>query len=241
MGRKVPRDALLEVPGQQGVWSSAVDSPGLSEVQFYMIRTPRHRPTLFLPPSSIHLCASTERNLFRRFIRRMMRNRYSVIRWVGRVTREGYRYYQKLEDRIDPLERMIKALNCPPSLHVLHAPSSNPESQFRDLLRAQVMKHTAWLIVDGVLTALAAMFFWVLVPIPGPNVLFYYPALRLASHYRALTGAKRALSSIEIKFEALPILARVEEDLRNPSTGMQGDDEVATGIEGLGAFLKRMA
>ena len=237
----MPRDALLEVPGQQEVSSSAVDTPGLLEVQIYMIRTPRHRPTLFLTPSSIHLCATTESNRFRRFIRRMMRNRYSVIRWVGRVTRGGYRYYQKLEDRIDPLERMIKALNCPRSLHVLHAPSSNPESRFRDLLRAQIMKHTAWLIVDGILTAVAAMFFWVLVPIPGPNVLFYYPALRLASHYRALTGAKRALRSIEIKFEALPNLARVEENLRKPSTGMPDDDEAAAGIEGLGAFLKRMA
>ncbi len=235
----MPREALLEVSDQEEAWSSPIDTPTLSGVELYLIRTPRHRPTLFLTRRSINLCAATESNRFRRFIRRMMRSRNFVIRWVGRVTLGGYRYYQKLEDRIDPLERMIKALNSPHSIHVLHAPSSNPESQFRDLLRAQVIKHTAWLIVDGILTTVAAMFFWVLVPIPGPNVLFYYPALRLASHYRAMTGARRAFGSIEIKFDAMPDLARVEEDLRNQSGGTL-DGGAAAGIEGLGVFLKRM-
>ena len=234
----MPRDALLEVSQQQHEWSSSVVTAAVPAVELYMIRTPRHRPALFLPRSSLELCAATESNRFRRFIRRMMRNRNFLIRWVGRVTRGGYRYYQKLEDRIDPLERMIKALNCPRSLRILHAPSSNPESQFRDLLRAQIIKHTAWLIVDGALTTVAAMFFWVLVPIPGPNVLFYYPALRLASHYRAMTGARCALHSIEIKFDALSNLARVEEDLRNQSSGTDAD-EFVTGVEGLAVFLKR--
>ena len=235
----MPRDALLEVSQQQRKWSASVVTAAVPAVELYMIRTPRHRPALFLPRSSLELCAATESNRFRRFIRRMTRNRNSVIRWVGRVTRGGYRYYQKLEDRIDPLERMIKALNCPRSLRILHAPSSNPELQFRDLLRAQIIKHTAWLIVDGALTTVAVMFFWVLVPIPGPNVLFYYPALRLASHYRAMTGARRALHSIEIQFDALSNLARVEEDLRNRSIGLDADDCV-TGVEGLGVFLKRL-
>ena len=235
----MPRDALLEVSQQQREWSSSVVTAAVPAVELYMIRTPRHRPALFLPRSSLELCAATESNRFRRFIRRMMRNRNFLIRWVGRVTRGGYRYYQKLEDRIDPLERMIKALNCPRSLRILHAPSSNPESQFRDLLRAQIIKHTAWLIVDGALTTVTAMFFWVLVPIPGPNVLFYYPALRLASHYRAMTGAKRALNTVEIRFDALSNLAHVEEDLRKQSIGTHEDD-VSAGIEGLEAFLKRL-
>ena len=224
---------------QQREWSSVADTRTVPDLELYMIRTPRHRSALFLPRTSLDLCAATESNRFRYFIRRMTRNRNFVIRWVGRVTQGGYRYYQKLEDRIDPHERMIKALNCPRSLSVLHAPSANPESQFRDLLRAQILKHTAWLIVDGVLTTVAAMFFWVLVPIPGPNVLFYYPALRLTSHYRAMTGARCALNTIEIRFSARPDLARVEEDLRNQSADMHEDD-VATGIEGLGVFLKRL-
>ncbi len=235
----MPRDTVLEVSEQEGALTSPLDASESPRVDLYMIRTARRRTTLFLPRTSLDLCTATENSLFLRFIRRLTRNRNPVIRWVGRVTRTGYRYYQRLEDRIDPLERMIKALNRPRSLRVLHAPSTDPDSQFRDLLRTQIVKHTAWLIVDGALTTLAAMFFWVLVPIPGPNVLFYYPALRLVSHYRAITGARRGLNGIDIRFEALPSLARVEEDIRKPSPG-QDADGVAAGIEGLGVYLKRM-
>ena len=233
------RDGLLEVRQQQEAWRSPIDSVALPEIELYMIRMPRRRPTLFLLPSSLDRCAATENNRFGRFIRRMTRNRNPLVRWIGRVTRGGYRYYQQLEDRIDPLERMIKALNCSRSFHVLHAPSAAPEAQFRELLRAQVIKHTAWLIVDGVLTTIAAMFFWILVPIPGPNVVFYYPALRLASHYRARAGAKRALASTEIRFDAQPDLTRIEEDLRNLSTDSQ-EISSADSVEGLGVFLKRV-
>ena len=243
----MPGDGMLDVSEQPGAKRSPIDTPAVPpvvppvvpEVELYMIRMPRHRHTLFVPRSSLDICTATESDRFGRFIRRILRNRNAVVRWVGRVTRAGHRYYQKLEDRIDPLERMIKALNCPTSFHVLHAPSSDAESRFRILLRAQVIKHTAWLIVDGVLTTVAAMFFWVLVPIPGPNVMFYYPALRLASHYRAITGARRARASTEIRFEALPDLARIEEELGNPSTDLR-EDGVASGVEGLGTFLKRM-
>ena len=234
------KDALLEVGEQSQEWSPPAAAEIWPDVALYMIRTRRYRPTLFLQKSSLRLCAATDSNRFLRFIRRMMRNRNPVIRWVGRVTRVGHRYYQKLEDRIDPQERMIKALNCPRSLKVLHA-SSDPESEFRDLLRGQVVKHGAWLVVDGILTALTVMFFWVLVPIPGPNVFFYYPALRLASHYRAMTGARRGLNGIEITFEPMPGLAHVEEELRNPTGADVAPDSVSARIEGLEVFLRRLA
>src|SRR2546422_6292969 len=37
----------------------------------------------------------------------------------------------------------------------------------------------------------------VLAPIPGPNVFFYYPFLRLLSHYRAIRGATSGLRRSE--------------------------------------------
>ena len=235
------RDGILsQVSEEHGQLNSPVKTETVPEVELYMIRTPKYRPTLFLPRQALDMCAATDSNRFRNFIRRLTRNRNPIIRWVGRVTRLGHRYYQRLEDRIDPLERMIKALNCPEPLQVRHAPSPDPRSQFRDLLRGQIVKHTAWLVVDGALTTVAVMFFWVLVPIPGPNIFFYYPALRLASHYRALTGARRALNGIEITFDAVPELGRLEEDLRSQRQDGGVDAALGMDVEGLDLFLRRM-
>jgi hypothetical protein len=237
-GLEVEKELVAEVTERRNPKRThARASVGL-RVDVYMIRTPRLQTTLFLSSHSLEMCAQTEVDKFRRFIRRMMRHRYGVIRWVGRVTRGAHRYYQKLEDRIDPLERMIKALNCPTSLRVLHAPNIDARAQFRDLLRAQRLKHTAWLVVDGVITAIAVMFFWVLVPIPGPNVFFYYPALRLLSHYRAMVAARRVLNHSEVSFGPLPELASVEEDLRNPA--LRTEAGFRAGIDGLDRFLERV-
>ena len=235
------RDGTLsQVTEQPARLNSAAAVEAAPEIELYMIRTPRYRPALFVPRQALNMCATTDSDRVRKFIRRMMRNRYAIIRWVGRVTRLGHHYYQRLEDRIDPLERMIKALNCPRSVQVRHAPRPDPGSEFRDLLRGQVVKHSAWLVVDGALTTVAVMFFWVLVPIPGPNIFFYYPALRLASHYRAMTGARRALNDIKIVFEAIPELGRLEADLRSPTRDVGVDAVLEMNIEGLDLFLRRM-
>ena len=233
--------SVIEVSESQDHRSSEVIAPGGLHVDLYMVRTPRYRPVLFLGRDSLDRCARLEVDRFGRAIHKLTRNRYGVVRWVGRVTQIAHQYYQRLEDRIDPLERMIKALNCPSSVRVLHAPSSGAEAQFRDLLQAQIVKHWAWLVVDGLLTTVAVMFFWVLVPIPGPNVFFYYPALRLMSHYRATTGARRALNGTEIEFSPLPRLAEVENELRKRVPGRNDDPPLNSGIEGLDAFLKRIS
>ena len=232
---------LLEVSERQDKVQAEVRADASPPVDLYMVRTPRFRLALFLPRRSLELCSRTEVDHFARFIRKMRRNRYGVIRWVGRVTRLAHRYYQKLEDQIDPLERMIKALNCPTSFRVLHVPGIDAEARFRDLLRGQIVKHSAWLVVDGVLTVIAAMFFWVLVPIPGPNIFLYYPALRLVSHYRAKRGARRVLNDTGITFEARPELAAVERRVEGRGSEVSDETDLGDRIEGLDEFLKRMA
>jgi hypothetical protein len=108
------------------------------------------------------------------------------------------------------------------------------------MLRTQFIKHTVWLVVDGAITLVAVMFFWVLVPIPGPNVFFYYPALRLASHYRAMTGARRALGDAEVAFAPLPELERLEEKLKAGDTPKTGCASAGVRVAGLDTFLQRV-
>ncbi len=228
----------MSVSEQQGL-DVAEPTTSLS-LELYLIRTRANRHLLYIPPRGLKACEATEGNHVRNFIRKMVRNRNGVIRWLGRVTRTAHHYYQKLEDKIDPLERMIKAINCPDQLKIHHSPDARPESPFRALLRWQQIKHLVWLLVDGSITLVVVALAPVLVPIPGPNVFFYYPALRLASHYRAMTGARRALDQNLVTFNGLPELARLEENFqaaRSKSDIGRAARDVE--IEGLEIFLER--
>jgi hypothetical protein len=82
----------------------------------------------------------------------------------------------------------------------------------------------------------------ILAPIPGPNVFFNYPALRVLSHYRALRGARQGLSSLPIEYLRMPELADLETNLRAP----EFDDSAVRAyadklqIPGLARFRERM-
>lgn len=231
----------MEVELTEGQSGTVADARTAPPIDVYMIRTARYQPVLFLPRPALDAWSRAEGNQIRRFIRRLVRHRNAVVRWIGRVTRTGHRLYQRLEDRIDPLERMVKALNGSNSFCLRYATSGIPESQFRDFLRGQVVKHSAWLFVDAAVTTVAVAFAWILVPIPGPNVFFYYPALRLLSHYRAMTGARKALNGATIRFEELPALGRLEARLRAPAPRDFGGFEADLDIRGLEQFLNRIA
>jgi hypothetical protein len=218
-----------------------VVTDGVTEsVALYLIRVRRYRSMLFLPPESIEICVAGKRDHVRGLIRKMMLNKFRIVRWFGRVTRVAHRFYQRLEDRIDPLERMIKALNGPYPLRVFHAGRNSAQSEFRDLLRAQMVKHLVWLMIDGGISVVALMFFWVLVPIPGPNIFLYYPALRLVSHYTAMSGARKALGNLEISFVELPRLEQLELSLRAGEPARSVCASAGVDVNGLDAFLERM-
>jgi hypothetical protein len=214
--------------------------PALGAVDLYMIRTRPYRLALFLPPESIEICVAGKRDRIRAVIRRLMLHRNGVVRWFGRVFRVAHRFYQRVEDKIDPHERMFKALNGPSSLRVFHAERQSPQDEFRDLLRGQIVKHTAWLVVDAVLTAVAAVFSPFLAWIPGPYVVLYYPALRLLSHYRAMTGARKALNESAVVFEERPELGRLEAILHTGIAPGDGCAEAGLRVTGLDTFLERM-
>ena len=69
-------------------------------------------------------------------------------------------------------------------------------------------------------------------PIPGPNVFFYYPFLRLLSHYKALSGIGRTLYTQRIQFKCLPELSGLEQNVRAVAERLQ--------IRGLEQYLERI-
>ena len=208
----------------------------------YLIRTRRNRYVVYVDSSTLKVCEGSEGNHIREFIRRMVKSRNGVIRWLGRVSRTGHHYYQIFEDKIDPLERMLKAINFPDRLNIHHSNEVQAEAAFRTLLKKQEIKHTVWLFVDSVFTLIVVMLAPILVPIPGPNLFFYYPALRLLSHYRAMTGARRGLTKSLTSFNELPELARLEENLQ---ASYHNENVRATvgdlDIEGLDEFLGKVS
>ena len=58
-------------------------------------------------------------------------------------------------------------------------------AEIRRMLRGESRRHGIWLIVNGILLIASA----VLAPLPGPNLVAYYFAFRVAGHYLARAGA----------------------------------------------------
>jgi hypothetical protein len=201
-------------------------------IDLYLVPVRRQRFAIFLTRRSLSAYAQSETDRFLRFIRRMMRSKNRVVRWVGRVSRMGHRYYQKLEDRIDPIERMVKALNYPGPLVIWHGAGVDAPTQFREFVGRQAFKHRVWVGLDGFLTAVAIVLAPFMAPIPGPNVAFFYPFLRFLSHLQALRGARRGQGGAVLIFRVLPDL-----DAIGSAEVPAGGDEA---VEGLREFLRRV-
>jgi hypothetical protein len=102
-------------------------------------------------------------------------------------------YYYRLEYRIDPMERVLKRLRHASEIR-LHYASALSETQANKLLERlltkQGNKHTFWLGVDFFMTLIAILLSPILIPLPGPNIFFYYPGLRAISHFLAWRGTR---------------------------------------------------
>jgi hypothetical protein len=142
-----------------------------------------------------------------------------VFSWIGRGLRSIHDYYVRLEDKLDPVERVLKAM-ASTNHYTVHG---QDRSEFHRVLRRQRWKHAFWFSIDFVITGVVITFTPILAPIPGPNLFFYYPFLRLLSHYRAIRGATSGLNSSEIQFKDLPQMIGLEDN-----------------FPGLARFLERM-
>lgn len=129
----------------------------------------------------------------------------------GRLKKQVAEAYKRFQDRLDHGEVVCTKLRKPSRIRVVHSPqadSEDIEKRLRRFLQVSYSKHTRWLVVDGILSLLGGL----LMPLPGPNVFFFYPAARTFGHYLARAGARRA-SQIEWEFRSEPLIQKVEENL----------------------------
>jgi hypothetical protein len=132
-----------------------------------------------------------------------------IVSWLGQVLNKVHDYYIRLEDRIDPAERVLKAM-ASTNRFVVHGFAPQ---EFQRLVRRQRLKHSFWFSVDFMLSGVVLLLTPVFAPLPGPNVFLYYPFLRVLSHYRAVLGATSGLDSTDIEFKSLPELRALEDNL----------------------------
>ena len=133
--------------------------------------------------------------------------------WMSRLigaVRDGY---YELQNRLDPMERVFKRMRNAGPMRV-HFSSSLSESEARarlkSLLAVQRIRHGFWMIFDGLLALGTVPLAPFLVPIPGPNLFFYYPALRTFSHWLAWQGVLSALRQMPPQLVAQEEIAGLE-------------------------------
>ena len=186
-------------------------------LDLYVIPTTRGQHTLFSTPDSLMALEAESTDRVRQFIEWFTRRSNRLVAWIGRGVRSLHVYYAKLEDKIDPMERVLKAM-ASTNRFVVYTRASG---HFQRVLKRQRLKHMFWFFVDFVLTGVVVVFTPILAPIPGPNLFFYYPFLRLLSHYRAILGAFSGLKSSDIQYKDLPELRGLEDNLQGLTTFLE--------------------
>jgi Mitochondrial K+-H+ exchange-related len=108
--------------------------------------------------------------------------------WRGRLRRSVSRRIneQRLlwQLRHERTATVVSPDDCPDALAI---------EIVRAHLRRQADRHRLWLVVDSV----AFVASWVLILLPGPNVLAYYLAFSLVGHYFSLRGARRGRAGVQ--------------------------------------------
>jgi hypothetical protein len=196
-----------------------------SHLDLYLVPTRTGRYVLYSRPEVIEALEAESGHRIRHTLGWLTRSSFRIVAWIGRALNSAYNYYVKLEDRIDPQERVLKAMGIAERFTIHFIRKENGGSigaEFHGVLRRQRLKHVCWFGVDLIIAAVVLLFTPFLAPIPGPNVFFYYPFLRLLSHYQALRGIKVGLAYQDLEFKSLPGVSSVTE---NP---------------GLTSFLERM-
>lgn len=219
-----------------------------TSLDLYLIATRNNRYILFSPLDIVAEFEEESDDRVVKFISWFKRHRYRAVAWFGGALKTGHEYYLKLENRIDPGERVLKAMASTLRFVVYHGPTGGGagggadfRAEFRSVLKRQRFKQLFWFIVDLIVSAVAIVFTPVLGALPGPNVFLYFPILRMLSHFRALRGTNSGLRA-EVEFKCLPDLVGLEENLRTPSFDRRTVHALAEGlkIRGLEQFLERM-
>lgn len=186
-----------------------------TQLDLYLIPTRRGRYVLYSRPEVLEALEAASGHRIRQFIAWSMRHPNRILAWMGRVLNTGYNYYLSLEDRIDPQERVLKAMGIAERFVVYFIRKENGGSigaEFHAVLKRQRLKHIFWFGIDLVVSGIVVIFTPVLAPIPGPNIFFYFPFLRLMSHYQAIRGARAGLAHRDLEFKSLPGLSSLADN-----------------------------
>ena len=209
--------------------------------KIYLISLKAGRVRLFAPLEQLEHFEKHANDRLRRIITWLQASRFSLVSWFGRVLYSCRGYYVRLEARLDPVERILKAMDSAGRYTVCYPEGWEEQfarKQFFTCLRRQRIKHLVWCGIDFVcsVAALAIAF------LPGPNLVGWYPFLRALSHYHAVCGTVAALRSSAIAFKGLPELRSLEENLQAPGFNRKRIHAIAEDlkISGLEQFLERM-
>jgi K+-H+ exchange-related protein len=186
-----------------------------SHLDLYLIPTRKGRYVIYSRPEVMEVLEAESGHRIRQAIAWIVRHPYRIVAWVGRALNSAYNYYVKLEDRIDPQERVLKAIGVAErfTIHFIRKEKGGSiGAEFYGVLRRQRLKHIFWFAVDLIVSGVVVVFTPFLAPIPGPNVFFYYPFLRLLSHYQALRGTKVGLAFQDLEFKSLPGVSSVTDN-----------------------------
>lgn len=151
--------------------------------------------------------------------------------------------YEALKKKLDYYEKICADLRGAQNLKIIHPvrwEADEAGESLKDFLQDRRRHHLRWFKVDVVLAILGGF----LMPLPGPNLFFFYPAARAFGHYHARQGAAAALDC-PWRLEGDERLDRVEENLGQLEDAgpllqeLQEDYGVAQLEESLNALRKR--
>ena len=200
------------------------------------------------PPRSNSAKASDPASLnpIDRLAARLEARRSWWARFLGKIIRFAHGLYLKLEDKIDPMERVFKRMRSADSMELCYAEHLSEQEalqRMRSVLERQRLRHAIWILVDAFLSIGALALTPFLVPIPGPNFFLYYPALRMFSHYLAYSGVARGLRLRSVSLLPRSEIADIERLLEQGTAEGVSEDigklALQIGLEKLPGFIGR--
>ena len=117
----------------------------------------------------------------------------------GWFARQRARFMRFIAESIAE-QRLLWHLRGETNARLLHPDdldAAQAERVMRQIIGRDFDKHQFWLIFD--LLGLLGSF--LLVPIPGPNIILYYFAFRVVGHYFSLRGARQGLNVVTWQME----------------------------------------
>jgi len=169
-----------------------------------------------VPPED-SLADQTERKggLFSRLAARVRRGIQSLERRHYEPAEPPHGVWQRIVARFGRLmaeaiaeQRLLWHLRNETAATVVH-PDDLPATAVMPIVRTKIQrdfeKHRFWLIVD----TLGFVASGALVLLPGPNIVAYYFAFRMAGHYLSLRGARQGLDSVTWTAEESPPLSEL--------------------------------